>query len=248
MEEKFFKERNDKFEEIFQDNSYNKLEQKLSLRKSKKNESLMSKRAIFLNNKKISIYEPKIDKKNLSNKILALYNEEKNIKQEDVQIIILKYFNELENTSQKNDNDSYFILDRILFIISSLPDEILFKVVDYLSLGHKLFDIFENYTFVNKIHVYKTFKKPLIQRDNKFYIGYNIDENIDKKINNGEYKKYISINNVEINKLNDEQLELNVNTNVVLKDSSKELYIFVDSDNHYPFEYGVNAKLYYELI
>ena len=158
MEEKFFKERNDKFEEIFQDNSYNKLEQKLSLRKSKKNESLMSKRAIFLNNKKVSIYEPEIDKKNLSNKILALYNEEKNIKQEDVQIIILKYFNELENTSQKNDNDSYFILDRILFIISSLPDEILFKVVDYLSLGHKLFDIFENYTFVNKIHVYKTFK------------------------------------------------------------------------------------------
>ena len=158
MEEKFFKERNDKFEEIFQDNSYNKLEQKLSLRKSKKNESLMSKRAIFLNSKKVSIYEPEIDKKNLSNKILALYNEEKNIKQEDVQIIILKYFNELENTSQKNDNDSYFILDRILFIISSLPDEILFKVVDYLSLGHKLFDIFENYTFVNKIHVYKTFK------------------------------------------------------------------------------------------
>ena len=101
MEEKFFKERNDKFEEIFQDNSYNKLEQKLSLRKSKKNESLMSKRAIFLNNKKVSIYEPEIDKKNLSNKILALYNEEKNIKQEDVQIIILKYFNELENTSQK---------------------------------------------------------------------------------------------------------------------------------------------------
>ena len=94
---------------------------------------------------------------------------------------------------------------------------------------------------------YKTFKKPLIKRENKFYIGYNVDENIDRKINNGEYKKYISINNVDINKLNEEQLELNINTNIELKNIN-ELYIFIDSDNHYPFEYGVNAKLFYELI
>ena len=158
MEEKYFKERSDKFEEIFHDISYNQSKQKLSLRKSKNNESIMSKRAILLNNKKISKYEPEIDKKNLSKKILDVYNEEKNSIQQDKQIIISRYFNELENTSEKNYNDSYFILDRLLFIISSLSDEILFKMIDYLSLGHKLFDIFENYTFVNKIHIYQTFK------------------------------------------------------------------------------------------
>ena len=158
MEEKYFKERSDKFEEIFHDISYNQSKQKLSLRKSKNNESIMSKRAILLNNKKISKYEPEIDKKNLSKKILDVYNEEKNSIEKDKQIIISRYFNELENTSEKNYNDSYFILDRLLFIISSLSDEILFKMIDYLSLGHKLFDIFENYTFVNKIHIYQTFK------------------------------------------------------------------------------------------
>ena len=39
-----------------------------------------------------------------------------------------------------------------------MNDEKLYKTIDYLSLGHKLFDIFENYTFVNKIHIYQTFK------------------------------------------------------------------------------------------
>ena len=32
------------------------------------------------------------------------------------------------------------------------------SILNYLSLGHKLFDIFENYTYVNKIHIYQTFK------------------------------------------------------------------------------------------
>ena len=101
MEEKYFKERSDKFEEIFHDISYNQSKQKLSLRKSKNNESIMSKRAILLNNKKISKYEPEIDKKNLSKKILDVYNEEKNSIEKDKQIIISRYFNELENTSEK---------------------------------------------------------------------------------------------------------------------------------------------------
>ena len=159
MEEKYLKDRNEKYEEIFQENVPNQIEQKLSLRKCKKNETLMSKRAKLLNDKKISIYEPVIDKKELSKKVLDIYNEEKNINQPaDIQIIISKYFSLLENTTQKNYEDSFFILDRLLFIISSMDDDNLYKTIDYLSLGHKLFDIFENYTFVNKIHIYQTFK------------------------------------------------------------------------------------------
>ena len=157
MEEKYLKDRNEKFEEIFQKNLPNLLEQKLSLRKSKKIETLMSKRAKMINDKNISIYEPEINKNKLSQKVLEFYNEEKFHKKEDLQLIISKYFNLLEK-SQKNNNDSYFILDRLLFIISSMDNENLYKAIDYLSLGHKLFDIFETYTFVNKIHIYQTFK------------------------------------------------------------------------------------------
>jgi len=158
MEEIILKERNQKFEEILQENIPNQLEQKLSLRKSKKNETLMSKRAKLLNDKKISVYEPEIDENKLSEKVLKIYSEEKIMNQKDMQIIISKYFNILENVNQKNDNDTYFILDRLLFIISSMNDEDLYKAIDYLSLGHKLFDIFENHMFVNKIHIYQTFK------------------------------------------------------------------------------------------
>ena len=67
MEEKYFKERKEKFDDIFNDDTNDKIEQKLSLRKSKKNEILMSKRAKLLNDNKISIYEPEIDKQKLSN-------------------------------------------------------------------------------------------------------------------------------------------------------------------------------------
>ena len=35
-------------------------------------------------------------------------------------IILAKYFNILDNYNQGNYNDSYFILDRLLFIISSM--------------------------------------------------------------------------------------------------------------------------------
>ena len=157
MEEKYFKERREKFDEIFNEKESKKNEQKLSLRKMKNNEALMSKRVKLLNDKKISIYEPNIDKKELSKKVLEIYNEE-NDNTKDLEIIISKYFSYLENNVQKNDIDSYFILDRLLYIISSMNDEKLYKTIDYLSLGHKLFDIFENYTFVNKIHIYQTFK------------------------------------------------------------------------------------------
>ena len=158
MEEKYFKERKEKFDDIFNDDTNDKIEQKLSLRKTKKNEILMSKRAKLLNDKKLSVYEPEIDKQKLSNKILELYEEEKNINHENIEIIISKYFNYLEKTNHDNYDDSYFILERLLFIISSMNNENLYKATDYLSLGHKLFDVFENYTFVNKIHIYQTFK------------------------------------------------------------------------------------------
>ena len=115
MEEIILKERNQKFEEILQENIPNQLEQKLSLRKSKKNETLMSKRAKILNDKKISVYEPEIDENKLSEKVLKIYSEEKITNQKDMQIIISKYFNILENFNQKNDNDTYFILDRLLY-------------------------------------------------------------------------------------------------------------------------------------
>ena len=157
MEEKYFKERREKFDEIFNEKESKKNEQKLSLRKIKNNEALMSKRVKLLSDKKISIYEPNIDKKELSKKVLEIYNEE-NDNTKDLEIIISKYFSYLENNVQKNDIDSYFILDRLLYIISSMNDEKLYKTIDYLSLGHKLFDIFENYTYVNKIHIYQTFK------------------------------------------------------------------------------------------
>ena len=158
MEEKYFKERKEKFDDIFNDDTNDKIEQKLSLRKTKKNEILMSKRAKLLNDNKLSVYEPEIDKQKLSNKILELYEEEKNTNHENIEIIISKYFNYLEKTNHDNYDDSYFILERLLFIISSMNNENLYKATDYLSLGHKLFDVFENYTFVNKIHIYQTFK------------------------------------------------------------------------------------------
>ena len=41
MEEKYFKERNEKFYESLQDNNQNKIDQKISLRKIKKSETLM---------------------------------------------------------------------------------------------------------------------------------------------------------------------------------------------------------------
>ena len=158
MEENYLKERKRKYEEIFQENEPNLVKQKISLRKSKKNETLMSKRAKLLNEKKVDTYEPIFDKNELSSKVLAIYNEEINAEQKNIEIILAKYFNILDNYNQGNYNDSYFILDRLLFIISSMNEEDLYKTIDYLSLGHKLFDIFENYTYVNKIHIYQTFK------------------------------------------------------------------------------------------
>ena len=92
MEEKYFKERKEKFDDIFNDDTNDKIEQKLSLRKTKKNEILMSKRAKLLNDYKISVYEPEIDKQKLSNKILELYEEEKNINHENIEILFIKFF------------------------------------------------------------------------------------------------------------------------------------------------------------
>ena len=158
MEEKYLNERSRKYEDILKENEPNLIDQKISLRKSKKNEALMSKRVKLLSEKKVSDYEPKINKSELSSKVLEIYDEENKVEQKNIEIILTKYFNFLENHNLGNYNDSYFILDRLLFIISSMNDEVLYKTIDYLSLGHKLFDIFENYTYVNKIHIYQTFK------------------------------------------------------------------------------------------
>ena len=197
MEEKYFEERNEKFYESLQDNNQNKIEQKISLRKIKKSETLMSKRAKLLNDKKISIYEPKIDKKELSKKVLDLFEEEKSSKIEDLEIIISKYFNILENSNHKNYSDSYFILDRLLCIISSLNEEYLYKIFDYLSLGHKLFDIFENYTYVNKIHIFQTFKilVNISMRKNKDLMSKLINLTSVKYISNFLYEFLNDINN-----------------------------------------------------
>jgi hypothetical protein len=157
MENKYFKERQEKYEEIFKENSDNIINQKISLRKSKKNETLMSKREKVLSNKKSSIYEQNIEKRVLSEKVQSLYREEKS-SYDNIELIITKYFNQLQNSSERND-DIYFILDRLLFIISSMNEENLYQVIDHLSLGHKFFDLFEMYNDkVNKIHIYQTFK------------------------------------------------------------------------------------------
>ena len=97
MEENYLKERKRKYEEIFQENEPNLVEQKISLRKSKKNETLMSKRAKLLNEKKVDTYEPIFDKNELSSKVLAIYNEEINAEQKNIEIILAKYFNILDN-------------------------------------------------------------------------------------------------------------------------------------------------------
>lgn len=157
MENKYFKERQEKYEEIFKENSDSIINQKISLRKSKKNETLMSKREKVLNNKKSSIYEPKIEKEILSKKVLDLYREEKS-SYDNIELVITKYFNILLNSSERND-DIYFILDRLLFIISSMNEENLYQVIDHLSLGYKFFELFQKYIDkVNKIHLYQTFK------------------------------------------------------------------------------------------
>jgi hypothetical protein len=158
MEDDYFQERKEKYEELLKENFEERINQKISLRKSKKSEILMSKRVKVLSSKMPSIYEPKIDKQKLSKKVLSLYEEEKKSTQNNIEEILTKYFNHLENTSEKNYEDTYFILDRLLFIISSMNEDDLYRVVDYLCLGYKLFDLFDMYTYINKIHIYQTFK------------------------------------------------------------------------------------------
>ena len=158
MENKYFQERQDKYDEISKESNEDIINQKISLRKNKKNEILMSKRAKVLSSKIPSEFETKIEKEKLSPKALSLFEEEKNINQENVEKIISKYFNHLENTSIKNSEDTYFILDRLLFIISSMNEEKLYDVIDHLTLGFRLFDLFDMYTYVSKIHIYQTFK------------------------------------------------------------------------------------------
>jgi hypothetical protein len=158
MEDDYFQERKEKYEELLKENFEERINQKISLRKSKKSEILMSKRAKVLSSKMPSIYEPNIDKQKLSKKVLSLYEEEKKSTQNNIEEILTKYFNHLENTSEKNYEDTYFILDRLLFIISSMNEDDLYRVVDYLCLGYKLFDLFDMYTYINKIHIYQTFK------------------------------------------------------------------------------------------
>ena len=159
MEEKYFKERQEKFEELFKENSEERINQKISLRKSKKNEILMSKRAKVLSSKIPSIFEPQINKQNLSPKVLNLFEKEKkSALEENIEVTILNYFNHLENISINNFDDTFFILDRLLFVFSSMDDDKLYKVIDYSSLVYKLFDLFDMFTYVNKIHMYQTFK------------------------------------------------------------------------------------------
>ena len=158
MENKYFKERQEKFDEMFNENNENKISQKISLRKSKKNEILMSKRAKILSSKIPSVYEPQLEKQNLSQILLSLYEEEKKSSQENIDIIIVKYFNHLENVSKNNFEDTYFILERLLNIISAMNEEKLYHIIDYYSLIYKLFDLFDMYTYINKIHIYQTFK------------------------------------------------------------------------------------------
>ena len=185
MENKYFKERQEQYEEMFKENSDNIINQKISLRKSKKNETLMSKREKVLSNKKSSIYEPNIEKGILSEKVLSLYREEKS-SYNNIEIIITKYFNQLQNSSERND-DIYFILDRLLFIISSMNEETLYQVIDHLSLGHKFFDLFEMYNDkVNKIHIYQTFKilVNISMRKNKYLMNKLINLTSISYINN----------------------------------------------------------------
>ena len=158
MEEDIFQERKEKYEELLKENFEERINQKISLRKSKKSEILMSKRAKILSSKMPSIYEPNIEKQKLSKKVLSLYEEEKKSTQNNIEEMITKYFNHLENTSEKNYEDTYFILDRLLFIISSMNEDDLYRIVDCLCLGYKLFDLFDMYTYINKIHIYQTFK------------------------------------------------------------------------------------------
>ena len=158
MENKYFKERQEKYDEIFKDENENKINQKISLRKSKKNEILMSKRAKILSSKVPSMYESKLEKKNLSQIVITLYEEEIKCTPENIDTIIKKYFNHLENISKNNFNDTYFILDRLLFIISTMNEEKLYNIIDYYSLIYKLFDLFDMYSYINKIHIYQTFK------------------------------------------------------------------------------------------
>ena len=158
MDNQYFKERQEKYDEIFKENIEDRVNQKISLRKNKKNEILMSKRAKVLSSKIPSVYEPKIEKEKLSKKALIIYEEEKKSTPENIDSIITKYFNHLDNISNNNFEDTFFILDRLFYIISSMNEENLYKTIDYLSLGYRLFYLFDMYTYINKIHIYQTFK------------------------------------------------------------------------------------------
>ena len=173
MENKYFKERQEKYDEISKENEQDIVNQKISLRKNKKNEILMSKRAKVLSGKIESEFKPKIEREKLSQKALSLFEEEKKANPENIEAIISKYFNHLENISMKNLEDTYFILDRLLFIISSINEEKLYEIADHLSLGYRLFDLFDTYTYVNKIHIYQTFKilVNISMRKNKYLMN-----------------------------------------------------------------------------
>ena len=73
MENKYFKERQEKYDEISKENEQDIVNQKISLRKNKKNEILMSKRAKVLSGKIGSEFKPKIEREKLSQKALSLF-------------------------------------------------------------------------------------------------------------------------------------------------------------------------------
>ena len=155
--ENIYEDRNEKYEDILKEDSKSKIifDQKISIRKQKKNEVLMAKRNKELTTKKKYEYIHKIDLANLPKDLLQIYNQEN---KSNTKLNITKYFDYIYKIKAQKFQETYFILDRLYVILSTLDENKLFKIIDDLNLGHKLFDLFEIYPRSNKIHEYQTFK------------------------------------------------------------------------------------------
>ena len=155
--EQIYKDRNEEYEDILNEEEKTKIifDQKISIRKLKKNEVLMSKRNKELTSKKKYEYIQKIDLASLSKDLLQIYNQEKS---SNTKLNITRYLDYIYKINAQKFQETYFVLDRLYVILSTLDESELFKIIDDLNLGHKLFDLFEIFPKNNKIYKYQTFK------------------------------------------------------------------------------------------
>lgn len=88
---------------------------------------------------------------------------------------------------------------------------------------------------------------PYLRVEKKFTIKVSVDDKIEYVLNVGDnYGIVADIDNIELDKDNN-TLKLNIFKTIDMSKTDK-VYVYIDSDNHYPFKDGVNAELSLEWI